>query len=154
MKKLIARFWSKVEKTDGCWNWTASRTRDGYGQFYMDGYHNCAHRVAFQLAGGNLDGGLFVDHICHNRSCVNPDHLRAVTQKQSSENTSLRKDNTSGAQGVSWDSRNGKWRAQIRHHGKRTNLGSFDSLEEAAEVARQKRLELFTHNDLDRTDNR
>ena len=56
----------------------------------------------------------------------------------------------SGVRGVVWNKGCQRWQAQIRHRGKDFYLGVFDTVEEAAEVVRAKRLELFTHNDLDR----
>lgn len=32
---VLERFWSKVEKTEGCWLWTAGRIPEGYGQFAL-----------------------------------------------------------------------------------------------------------------------
>jgi hypothetical protein len=43
-----------------------------------------------------------------------------------------------------------RWRAQVRHNGKLISASYFDTAEEAAEAARRKRCELFSHNDLDR----
>lgn len=40
--------------------------------------------------------------------------------------------------------------AVVQHHGKKHWLGYADTPEEAAEIAKQGRLELFTHNDRDR----
>lgn len=70
------RFWSKVIKTDTCWNWTAAifQTR-GYGQFQMDGTPRRAHRVSYEWANGPIPAGLCVLHRCDNRRCVRPDHL-------------------------------------------------------------------------------
>lgn len=36
------------------------------------------------------------------------------------------------------------------HNGKVIQVGTFDSAEEAGEAVRLKRLNLFTHNDVDR----
>jgi hypothetical protein len=41
-----------------------------------------AHRLSWQLANGKIPAGLVIDHICGNRACVAPDHLRAVTQRE------------------------------------------------------------------------
>ena len=66
-----------------CWEWTGARTPDGYGQVYCDGKVRKAHRVAWVAANQrDIPPGLTVDHLCNNRSCVNPAHL-AVTDQQS-----------------------------------------------------------------------
>ena len=37
------------------------------------------HRVAYKLAVGEIPGGMYLDHLCRNRRCVNPSHLEPVT---------------------------------------------------------------------------
>lgn len=76
------RFWSKVEKTDGCWEWKRHCNRDGYGVFSVGGRIVKAHRWAYQAVRGSIPDGLTIDHLCRNRKCVNPDHLEAVTMKE------------------------------------------------------------------------
>ena len=81
----VLRFWDKVRVTDGCWEWTAAKDRAGYGNFHIrtnDGNHRWskAHRLAFEFVLHEIPAGLVIDHLCRNTSCVNPDHLEAVTQ--------------------------------------------------------------------------
>lgn len=148
----VARFWSKVDKTETCWNWTdAIASNDGYGQIYFGGQYQRSHRVSYQINVGRIPEGLDIDHMCHNRACVNPEHLRTATNKQNTENPAgLNRNNTSGARGVSWDKVNKAWRAAVVHNGKTHRLGRFSSLHEASVAAKDKRIELFTYNVLDR----
>lgn len=70
-----------------------------------------------------------------------------VTRKQNNENRKGAH-GRSGIRGV--HSANGRWCARVGHHGKAVWAGTFDTPEEAAEAARIKRLELFSHSDTDR----
>lgn len=80
---LPARFWAKVRNAAAldCWEWTAGRDTGGYGQFSIDGRLRKAHRVAWELLRGDIPDGLELDHLCRNRSCVNPWHLEPVTHQ-------------------------------------------------------------------------
>lgn len=76
------RFWSKVEKTDTCWLWSAARDKKtGYGRFKLNGKSRMAYDVAYELVKGSVPVGLELDHLCRNPPCVNPDHLEPVTRR-------------------------------------------------------------------------
>lgn len=79
----IQRFEQKyrLNPKTGCWEWFAYRNPKGYGQFGFEGRMQPAHRVAYKLLVGEIPEGLEVDHLCHNTSCVNPEHLEAVTAR-------------------------------------------------------------------------
>ena len=66
-------FWSKVERTDGCWLWTGG-TNNGYGRRG----NRYAHRVVYEALVGPIPADMEIDHLCRVRRCVNPAHLEAV----------------------------------------------------------------------------
>lgn len=76
------RFFLHVSKTDFCWLWTGSTTPSGYGQFRVDGRLVPSHRWIYETVRGPIAAGLHVDHLCHVRNCVNPDHLEPVTPRE------------------------------------------------------------------------
>lgn len=76
MKSLT--FWNRVTKSDDCWIWTGPVNHGGYGRASMDGKGIAAHRYAWEETNGPIPSGLQIDHLCRNRLCVRPSHLRVV----------------------------------------------------------------------------
>lgn len=78
------RFDRKVVRTESCWLWQRYCDRNGYGQVGRDGRVVYAHRAAYEMFVGEIPPGLVIDHLCRNPSCVNPEHLEPVTNKENS----------------------------------------------------------------------
>ena len=148
------RFWSKVDKSGSCWRWTAA-ILNGYGRFgvWRDGKQRSglAHRVAYELSGRDIPDGMFLDHACRNRACVNPAHLRVVNNKQNLENHGgATVKSSTGVRGVYWHSPSRKWRATATSNGRSYSAGYFETIAEAEVAVIALRNRLFTHNNMDR----
>lgn len=78
------RFKTKFRISEtGCWEWTASRTRQGYGMFSYKGKSIPAHRFSYLHHKGEIPIGKIVHQTCQNNCCVNPDHLVLTTKSES-----------------------------------------------------------------------
>ena len=81
----VERFWTKVDKTGGCWLWTGPqsgkgwRERKSYGVFSIGPKKIYAHRYAYESLVGPIPEGRELDHLCRVKHCVNPAHLEPVT---------------------------------------------------------------------------
>lgn len=64
---------------DGCWLWTGTLRRGGYGAFHFRGNTRPASRIAVLWSGREIPYGHHVDHLCRTPQCVNPSHLEVVT---------------------------------------------------------------------------
>lgn len=80
----VEAFWARVgERVPiGCWLWQGTIMTNGYGFFRAAGHGYLAHRFAYSLLVGEIAPRLQIDHLCRNRSCVNPAHLRLVSLKE------------------------------------------------------------------------
>lgn len=80
--KIMDDDWIKLPKynlnSNGCWIWNGPKTHDGYGKCGRRKNQTLAHRAFYAIIRGDLIDGYEIDHLCHNRLCVNPDHMEQV----------------------------------------------------------------------------
>lgn len=150
-EQASVRFWAKVDKTSECWIWTGSIGGHGYGTFYVGPKkYTQAHRFSYVEEYGDMPSSVHVDHICRNRRCVNPSHLRAATHKQNVENHGgPRQNSKSGVRGVYWQPSRGLWQAQVTHE-RKTISRRFKNRADAESWVISTRNELHSYNDNDR----
>jgi HNH endonuclease len=80
---LPPRIRGKIDpRPDGCWWWTAT-VSGGYGSVWWDGRLQAAHRVVYGILVGPIPGDprrVVLHHVCRNKRCVNPAHVRVTSQ--------------------------------------------------------------------------
>jgi hypothetical protein len=70
---------------NGCLFFHGTKDMHGYSRLMAGGKQKAAHRVAYELAYGEIPHGLYVLHSCDNRLCIEPTHLRAGTAKDNTQ---------------------------------------------------------------------
>ena len=88
---------------------------------------------------------LMVDHI-HGKKTRNDNrksNLRICTNQQNNFNKGLRKDNTSGITGVSWNKRDKVWVVTMRLNGKNRHLGQSTNFNEAIKIRKSAEEKYF-----------
>jgi Zinc-binding loop region of homing endonuclease len=85
--------WSKVDvkHPDECWPWKGFVSESGYGRTWINDVGYYAHRVIFNLANPgmielkaptNKKAKGFLMHLCDNRICCNPAHLKVADLRE------------------------------------------------------------------------
>lgn len=116
-----------------------SVNKAGYLRIFIDGKLQYAHRLAWLYIHGRFPIDQ-VDHINLVKSDNRIINLREVTCKQNQENKIH-----SSTQGAVLIKSTMKFAARVKHHGKMLSFGCYDQIEDAAKVAKQARVKLFTH---------
>lgn len=92
-ERVAERAYTNVEvRADGCWISRYSTGSHGYAQIGWQSKEDgrrvvLAHRAAWVHVNGQVPLGLTFDHICKNRPCVNPDHLRLMSNFENARRT-------------------------------------------------------------------
>ena len=134
-------FLARTSKKGGCIVWTGAISSSGYGSIWDGKRVVQAHRYAWERVHGPIPAGMFVDHMCFAKECVNVDHLRLATPSGNSQNIRGAKSNSkTGIRGVSYHKSTGKWSATAQVEGK-SIYELHNTIEEAEEAAIRLRRE-------------
>lgn len=115
------------------------RKKTGYRKIVINGRKYYAHRLAFLYMNGEMPK--YVDHINRDSDDNCWSNLRETTNQDNCRNQGLSKNNTSGANGVYFDKRRGKWIARIKVDYKYKFLGSFEDINDAVSARQAANIE-------------
>ena len=87
LSALHSWFWELAQPCPltGCWEWSGVLTSKGYPRAQglikrtLGIDLNYVHRYVHHVCHGPIPDGLVIDHMCENKSCVNPDHIVSTT---------------------------------------------------------------------------
>ncbi len=108
-----------VDGESGCWIWTGYRSK-GYGRIGLPGNRTVyVHRVVYEWFVGPIAEGLTLDHLCENKACANPDHVRQATRSENisrsweiGERDNKNRDKTRCPRGHAYDELNTRYDAK------------------------------------------
>lgn len=114
------------------YNWSIN-AETGYAYRFLPIVRICVylHEEVALRSLGKRPMGYEVDHIDQNKRNNRRSNLRYIPKYKQRWNQRIRSDNKSGITGVTWDSKNKKWKSQIGHDGEVFPLGRYKDMEDA-----------------------
>lgn len=84
-ERETSRLWEKIQKGDAdqCWEWKASKTTWGYGQFGWRGRIVNPQHLLYVMQTGKWPTKGDVQTTCGNKTCCNPAHLSGLPARRS-----------------------------------------------------------------------
>lgn len=103
--------------------------KDGYIVTYFQGRNYKVHHLVWMYHNGVMPE--MIDHINRVAGDNRIENLRLTNKRENAINSKIQKNNTSGAKGISWNSKLNKWEVYIHFQRKKKGLGYFSSMEDA-----------------------
>ena len=115
-------------------------TKRGYVKIRLEKKYYLLHRLIWMWHNGSIPDGFYIDHINGNKADSRIENLRLATKSQNMQNRDKPSNNTSGVKGVCrWKNR---WRVQFSLNHKQYYFGTFDTLPQAENRAKEAVIEL------------
>lgn len=130
-----------------CWHFN----NHGYVCTNIDGKYIQMHRLILGLSSFNEDS-VIVDHIHRIRYDNRKSVLRITDPSGNSKNHNISKNNTSGATGVRFDEKLGKWGAYIGVNYETIGLGYYSNLSDAIKARKDGEDKYFKEYSCDNSD--
>lgn len=75
---------ARVKEENGHWLWQRQLHKKGYAKGKVGNPQKSVwvHRLSYETFVRPIPDGLTIDHLCLVKSCVNPDHLEAVSSEE------------------------------------------------------------------------
>ena len=121
----------------GCYN------RMGYLDIKYKNKLYRGHRLFWYLQTKKDPSHFTIDHIDQNKANNKFCNLRLATHTQQCQNVFIYKNNTTGVRGIRWREFRQRYEARIVFDGKRIQLGSFRTFDQAVAARQSKELELY-----------
>ncbi len=122
---IQAEFERRVQQSDGCWEWTGLKDKDGYGLLSYARRNYRANKLALQFDGRPVPAGMYACHTCDNPGCVRPSHLYPGTPQQNADDAYVRDRNQRGER---------HYAAKLRDNDIKTTRSSFETDEDIARI--------------------
>jgi hypothetical protein len=83
----VDKILSLTKEVEGCLEWTRCLNTDGYARI---GPNVKVHRLIYELLHGEDISGKVVMHLCDNKKCLNPEHLKVGTFGENNSDRSVK----------------------------------------------------------------
>ena len=130
---------SAEDPRTGCIVWAGPKTLHGYGRISFRGETIYAHRHSWERVNGPIPDGMHIDHACHNKSCINPEHLRLATRVQNMRNLPGPRTGRVHDLPRNVSLRGSRYSVRLGMGGGKINGGTYATVAEAAEAAARLR---------------
>lgn len=123
--KVLDRFLANTApQDDGCWYWVGYKCK-GYGRISISNREMYAHQLSYLLfvdSAAKFSVTSHTDHLCNNKACVNPEHLRLVSARcnilRGTGASAINHAKTKCVNGHPFDSENTRWTYSKRDGGR------------------------------------